>query len=71
MPLLFYILNKQFNQKEGEINGSGDQKRLLKDIFSNYDSMVRPVKNPHDKIELYLGIKLTQISDIVILEFII
>ena len=26
---------------------------------------MRPVKNPHDKIELYLGIKLSQISDIV------
>jgi len=32
--------------------------------------MVRPVKNPNDKIRLSLGIKLSQISDIVNLLFV-
>ena len=46
-------------------NASEDAKRLLNDLFENYNKMVRPVKNPEDKIRLYLGIKLSQISDIV------
>ena len=42
-----------------------DAKRLLDDLFANYNNMVRPVANPSDIIKLHLGIKLSQIADIV------
>ena len=44
-----------------------DAKRLLDDLLNNYDSIVRPVINPNDQIKLSLGIKLSQIADIVII----
>ena len=46
-------------------NANEDAKRLLDDLFANYNNMVRPVANPADIIKLHLGIKLSQIADIV------
>ena len=42
-----------------------DAKRLLDDKFSSYNSQARPVLDPKDKIELSIGLKLSQIADIV------
>jgi hypothetical protein len=44
---------------------SEDAKRLLDDLFSDYNSVVRPVSNPTDKIKLSIGLKLSQIAEIV------
>lgn len=44
---------------------SDDAKRLLDDLLANYNNIVRPVIHPDDQIKLYLGIKLSQIADIV------
>ena len=35
-------------------------------MLVNYDTIVRPVKNSNDQIKLSLGVKLSQIADIVI-----
>jgi nicotinic acetylcholine receptor len=43
-----------------------DAKRLLDDLFSNYNPVVRPVSDPADTIRLSIGLKLSQIADIVI-----
>lgn len=43
-----------------------DAKRLLDDKFSSYNNLARPVLDPKDKIELSIGLKLSQIADIVI-----
>ena len=43
-----------------------DAKRLLEDLLVSYDTIVRPVMNPNDQIKLSLGVKLSQIADIVI-----
>ena len=42
-----------------------DAKRLLDDLISGYNNVVRPVSDPTDKIILKLGLKLSQIADIV------
>ncbi len=42
-----------------------DARRLLEDLLGGYDSVARPVINPNDQIKLSLGIKLSQIADIV------
>lgn len=44
-----------------------DAKRLLDDLFSDYNPIVRPVSSPSDKIILSIGLKLSQIADIVII----
>jgi nicotinic acetylcholine receptor, invertebrate len=43
-----------------------DAKRLLDDLLVNYNSVIRPVLNPEDIISLSIGLKLSQIADIVI-----
>lgn len=48
---------------------SEDAKRLLKDLLRGYNKIVRPVRNTEDKVELFLGIKLSQIADIVNIYF--
>lgn len=42
-----------------------DAKRLLDHLLNNYDKMARPVLETNERIDLYLGIKLSQIADIV------
>lgn len=42
-----------------------DAKRLLDDLLSNYNNLVRPVEKYGDAIKLFLGMKLSQIADIV------
>ena len=49
----------------GPVEASEDAKRLLDDLFSDYNSVVRPVSNPTDKIKLSIGLKLSQIAEIV------
>lgn len=39
---------------------------MYDDLLSNYNSQIRPVEKPSDNIKLRLGIKLSQLSDIVI-----
>jgi hypothetical protein len=56
------------NYKEIEIvKTNEDAKRLLDDLFSDYNPIVRPVSSPSDKIILSIGLKLSQIADIVII----
>ena len=49
----------------GKVSLNEDAKRLLDDLFSNYNSVVRPVANSADIIKLSIGLKLSQIADIV------
>lgn len=46
------------------MNSNEDAKRLLDDLLNNYNNVVRPVADPKDKINLRLGLKLSQIADI-------
>lgn len=39
-------------------------KRLLDHLLNNYDNVVRPVLYEHERVNLYLGMKLSQIADI-------
>lgn len=48
-----------------EIFSNEDAKRLFDDLLSDYNSQIRPVEKTEDIIELRLGIKLSQIADIV------
>lgn len=43
-----------------------DAKRLYDDLLASYNSQIRPVEKQEDIIKLRLGLKLSQIADIVI-----
>jgi nicotinic acetylcholine receptor, invertebrate len=61
LNLLIIIILFQIN----EIFSNEDAKRLFDDLLSDYNSQIRPVEKTEDIIELRLGIKLSQIADIV------
>jgi hypothetical protein len=46
------------------IRSDNDAKRLLDHLLNNYDKIARPVLESNELIDLYLGIKLSQIADI-------
>ena len=46
-----------------------DAKRLYDDLITGYNRLVRPVGNNTDKLTVYMGLKLTQILDVVTCEF--
>ena len=42
-----------------------DAKRLYDDLLSNYNRLIRPVANNTDKITVKMGLKLSQLVDLV------
>lgn len=42
-----------------------DSKRLYDDLLSNYNRLIRPVGNNSDRLTVKMGLKLSQIIDIV------
>lgn len=58
---VFFFYSKASNI----VDCDNDARRLLEDLLGNYDSIVRPVIDPNEQIKLSLGIKLSQIADIV------
>ena len=42
-----------------------DAKRLYDDLLSNYNRLIRPVANNTDKITVRMGLKLSQLVDLV------
>ncbi len=42
-----------------------DEKRLYDDLLTGYNRLVRPVAKNTDKLTVYIGLKLTQILDVV------
>jgi len=48
------------------VYADGVAKQLLEELFIGYDKIPMPVENPMDTVKLYMGLKLSQIADIVI-----
>jgi hypothetical protein len=47
------------------IHGNPEAKRLYDDLLSNYNRLIRPVGNNSDKLTVKLGLKLSQLIDVV------
>ena len=45
--------------------GNPDAKRLYDDLLSNYNKLVRPVRNTTDVLTVYIKLKLSQLIDVV------
>lgn len=53
--------------KGGQCNP--DVKRLFDDLMNGYNSIIRPVSNNSDRLEVKMGIRLSQLIDVVCLPF--
>lgn len=47
------------------INANPDAKRLYDDLLSTYNRLIRPVKNNTETVLVKLGLKLSQLIDLV------
>lgn len=47
------------------IKGYGDAERLYDDLINGYNSLVRPVGNNSDRLTVKMGLKLSQLIDVV------
>ena len=54
-----------------QIEANPDAKRLYDDLLSNYNRLIRPVANNTDKITVRMGLKLSQLVDLVRLPWIL
>lgn len=46
-------------------HGNPDAKRLYDDLLSNYNRLIRPVSNNNDTVVVKLGLRLSQLIDLV------
>lgn len=44
---------------------NSDSKRLYDDLLSNYNRLIRPVGNNSDRLTVKMGLKLSQLIDVV------
>lgn len=47
------------------VHGNPDAKRLYDDLLSNYNRLIRPVANNTDTVLVKLGLRLSQLIDLV------
>lgn len=62
MFMLFFLLvlcSTQGNQ------GNDDAKRLYDDLINGYNSLIRPVGNNSDRLTVKMGLRLSQLIDVV------
>lgn len=45
--------------------GNQDAKRLYDDLLSNYNRLIRPVGNNSDRLTVKMGLRLSQLIDVV------
>ena len=60
--MLFLLL---FNLLLGGCHANPDAKRLYDDLLSNYNRLVRPVSNHTEQITVKLGVRLSQLVELV------
>lgn len=49
-----------------QVFGNPDAKRLYDDLLSNYNRLIRPVGNNSDRLTVKMGLRLSQLIDVVI-----
>jgi hypothetical protein len=58
--------------KAATYEANPDAKRLYDDLLSNYNRLIRPVRNNSEILTVYLGLKLSQlievVSDVIVLK---
>lgn len=47
------------------VTANPDAKRLYDDLMSSYNSLIRPVANNSDRLTIKMGLRLSQLIDVV------
>ena len=63
--LVYYLSLIIFNEIQQPAKANNDAKRLYEDLMTSYNRFVRPVGNNSDVLVLKMGIKLSQLIDVV------
>lgn len=61
-PLLLVLL---LSDVGGPVSADQDAKRLYEDLLTDYNRLIRPVGNNSDRLTVKLGLKLSQLIDVV------
>ena len=59
--IVIYVLT----QRDITVTGNPDAKRLYDDLLSNYNRLIRPVSNNTQTVLVKLGLRLSQLIDLV------
>jgi nicotinic acetylcholine receptor, invertebrate len=51
------------------VKANPDSKRLYDDLLSNYNRLIRPVGNNSDRLTVKMGLRLSQLIDVVSFSF--
>ncbi|XP_065226403.1 acetylcholine receptor subunit beta-like 2 isoform X2 [Planococcus citri] len=64
--VLFFIFLSNVNVSTGNkiSEANPDAKRLYDDLLSNYNRLIRPVENNTEKLTVWLGLKLAQLTEV-------
>lgn len=65
MELLLTLLWLNLAAFGSFVDGNQDAKRLYDDLLSNYNRLIRPVGNNSDRLTVKMGLKLSQLIDVV------
>lgn len=52
-----------------KFQGNPYKKHLFDDLLSNYNRLIRPVQNHSENLTVWIGLKLTQLTEMVIIYF--
>lgn len=63
------VIVGQLAMPYASVYGSADAKRLYDDLLSNYNRLIRPVGNNSDRLTVKMGLKLSQIIEVVSVNF--
>lgn len=63
--VFFALICFQFLLFSPKTHANPDAKRLYDDLLSNYNRLIRPVKNNTETVLVKLGLKLSQLIDLV------
>lgn len=65
LKLVTVLVIQLLTQRDVNVAGNPDAKRLYDDLLSNYNRLIRPVSNNTQTVLVKLGLRLSQLIDLV------
>nr|ALB27749.1 nicotinic acetylcholine receptor alpha 4 subunit [Rhopalosiphum padi] len=63
LPLLLPLSYCDFTSNNTKFEGNPYKKHLFDDLLSNYNRLIRPVQNHSENLTVWMGLKLTQLTE--------
>lgn len=65
LKIVTVLVIQLLTQRDVNVAGNPDAKRLYDDLLSNYNRLIRPVSNNTQTVLVKLGLRLSQLIDLV------